>query len=141
MQLTPYLFFNGRCEEAAKFYQQVLGAEVTMMMRFKESPEAGQPGSIPEGSEDKIMHMAMRIGENTLMASDGCCAGQTSFQGMSLSLEMADEALAERSFAALAEDGQVQMPMSSTFFARRFGIVADRFGVSWMIHVPAPAPA
>ena len=135
MQVQPYLFFDGRCEEAVEFYRRTLGAEVIMLLRFKDSPEPPQPGMVPPGAEDKVMHMAMRIGETTVMASDGRCMGKPSFQGFSLSLTVPSEAEAERLFAALGEGGQVQMPLAKTFFSPRFGMVADRFGVSWMILV------
>jgi len=133
MQVQPYLFFDGRCEEALEFYRKALGAEVTMIMRFKDSPEPPKPGMVPPGSENKIMHSSFRVGNNTVMASDGRCMGQPTFQGFSLSLIVASEAEVERLFGALGEGGQVQMPLSQTFFAKRFGVVADRFGVSWMI--------
>ena len=137
MQVQPYLFFDGRCEEAVEFYRSRLGAEVTMLMRFKDSPEPPQPGMVPHGSENKIMHSSFRIGDTTVMASDGRCLGKPSFQGFSLSLDAPNEAEAERLFAALADGGQVQMPLTKTFFSPRFGMVADRFGVSWMVIVPA----
>jgi PhnB protein len=135
MQVQPYLFFDGRCEEAIEFYRKALGAEVTMLMRFKESPEPPQPGMVPPGSENKIMHANLQIGETTVMASDGHCMGQAKFQGFSLSISAKDEAEADRLFAALADGGQVQMPLSKTFYSPRFGMVADRFGVSWMVIV------
>jgi PhnB protein len=135
MQVQPYLFFDGRCEEAVEFYRRALGAEVTMLMRFKDSPEAPQPGMVPPGSENKVMHSSLRIGDTTVLASDGQCLGQPSFQGFSLSLTVPNDAEAERRFAALADGGQVQMPLAKTFFSPRFGMVADRFGVSWMIYV------
>ena len=137
MQVQPYLFLDGRCEEALEFYCSKLGAEVTVLMRFKESPEPHQPGMIPPGSENKVMHSSFRIGDTTLMASDGRCLGKPSFQGFSLSLTVPNDAEAERLFAALGAGGQVQMPLAKTFFSSRFGMVADRFGVSWMIIVPA----
>lgn len=135
MQLQPYLFFDGRCEEAVEFYKKTLGAEVTMLMRFKDSPEPPQPGMVPPGSANKVMHISFRIGETTVLASDGRCLGKPSFQGVALSLTVPNESEAERRFAALADGGQVQMPMGKTFFSPRFGMVADRFGVSWMIYV------
>jgi len=135
MQVQPYLFFEGRCEEAIDFYRGALGAEVTMLMRFKDSPEPSSPEMCPPGSEDKVLHASFRIGETEVMASDGMCSGQPSFQGVSLSLTVPDEATAERFFAALGDGGQVQMPLAQTFFSPRFGMVADRFGVSWMITV------
>ena len=132
MQVQPYLFFEGRCEEAVEFYRKALGAEITMLMRFKESPD---PGMCAPGSLDKVMHMEFRIGDTTLLASDGRCTGQPNFQGFSLSLTVPNDAEAERLFSSLAEGGQVQMPMAKTFFSSHFGMVADRFGVPWMIYV------
>jgi PhnB protein len=135
MRVEPYLFFDGRCEEAIEFYRKALGAEVTMLMRYKESPEPPPPGMIPPGSENKVMHSNLRIGETMVMASDGNCQGKPSFQGFSLSVTAPNEAEAKRMFAALADGGQVQMPLGKTFFSPCFGMVADRFGVSWMIIV------
>jgi PhnB protein len=132
MQVQPYLSFEGRCEEAVEFYRKALGAEVTMLMRRKDSPD---PGMCQPGTEDKVMHMSFRIGDTTLMASDGRCTGQPNFQGISLSLTAPSDAEAERLFASLADGGQVQMPLTKTFFSSRFGMVADRFGVPWMIVV------
>ena len=133
MYVQPSLFFDGRSEEAVAFYTQTLGAEVMMRMRFQDSPEPPQPGMVPPDSAHKVMQTSFRIGETTVMASDGPCGGQPSFQGFALSLTVPDEA--ERLFAALAAGGQVQMPLTTTFFAPRFGMVADRFGVSWMVTV------
>ena len=135
MLIQPYLFFDGRCEEAIEFYRKTLGAEVATLMRFKDSREPHQPGMVPPGAENKVMHASFRIGETTVMASDGRCLGKPSFQGFSLSLTAPNDAEAERLFAALGEGGQVQMPLSKTFFSSRFGMVADRFGVGWMIIV------
>jgi PhnB protein len=133
MKIEPYLFFDGRCEEAIEFYRKALGAEVTMLMRFKDSPEPAQPGMVPPGSENKVMHANLRIGEMNVMASDGHCAGKPSFQGFSLSLQVKDEAEAKRLFDALADGGQVRAPLGKTFFSPAFGMVADRFGVGWMV--------
>ena len=133
MALTPYLFFAGRCEEALDFYKKTLNAEVEMMMRFKEAPDQPPPGMLPPGSENKVMHACMRIGGAPVKASDGLARGEPKFQGFSLSVNAKDEADADCKFAALAEGGKVQMPLGKTFFARRFGMVADRFGVGWMI--------
>jgi PhnB protein len=130
--VEPYLFFNGRCEEAIEFYKRALGAEVAMLVRFKDSPD---PGMRPPGAEEKIMHASFSIGATTLMASDGRCEGTTKFEGFSLSLRAADEADADRAFNSLADGGQVLMPLKATFFAQRFGMLRDRFGVSWMIVV------
>jgi PhnB protein len=135
MQVQPYLFFDGRCEEAVEFYKQALGAEVTMLMRFKDCPEPQPPGMMPPGSEDKVMHTSFCIGGSTVMASDGQCLGKSSFQGFSLSITASDAAEAERLFKALGDGGQVQMPLAETFFSPRFGMVADRFGVCWMVNV------
>jgi PhnB protein len=135
MPVTPYLFFDGRCEEAIEFYKKALGAEVGMMMRYKESPEPPPPGVVPPGSENKIMHACLRINGAEVMASDGCAQGTPKFEGFSLSLNAKDETQADRMFAALADGGQVRMPLGKTFFAKRFGMLADRFGVGWMILV------
>ena len=135
MNVEPYLFFEGRCEEAIEFYRRALGAEVTALKRFKDSPEPPPPGMVPPGAENKVMHANFRIGDTTVMASDGRCTGKPSFEGFSLSIDAASDAEADRLFAALGDGGQVQMPMSKTFFSSRFGMVADRFGVSWMVIV------
>jgi len=135
MLVQPYLFFDGRCEEAVEFYRKALGAEVTMLMRFKDSPEPPQPGMVPPGSENKVMHMSLKIGDSTVMGSDGRCTGTPTFQGFALSLSVANDAEAERKFAALSEGGKVQMPLTKTFFSSRFGMVADHFGVMWMVLV------
>jgi PhnB protein len=132
MQVQPYLFFDGRCEEAVEFYRAALGAQVEMLMRFKDSPD---PGACPAGSENKVMHASLRIGQTTVMASDGQCNGKMSFQGFALSITANDEAHADKLFAALGNGGNVQMPLAKTFFSPRFGMVTDRFGVSWMILV------
>jgi PhnB protein len=137
MPIEPYLFFEGRCEEALEFYKKALKAEVTMLMRYKDSPEPPPPGMIPPGSENKIMHASMRIGEATVMASDGSCSGKTAFQGVALSMSLKSETEADPIFNALAEGGQVQMPLGKTFWSPRFGMVTDRFGILWMINVAA----
>ena len=135
MLIQPYLFFDGRCEEAINFYKSTLGAEVTRLMRFKESPEPHPPGTMPPGSENKVMHASFQIGETTVMASDGRCQGKPTFQGFALTLTVASVAEADRLFALLSDGGQVQMPLTKTFFSPRFGMLADRFGVSWMLIV------
>src|SRR5438067_13940666 len=129
--IQPYLFFNGRCEEAAEFYRTALGAEVLMLMRHKESPEPHP--ALPPGSEEKIMHASFRIGETTIMASDGMCEGEPGFDGFSLSLTVPDETAANRAFTALAEGGEVRMPLQKTFWSPCFGMLADKFGVGWMV--------
>ncbi len=133
MPVQPYLFFEGRCEEALTFYRTALGAEVTALMRFNESPEPMPEGMCPPGSETKVMHASFRIGESTLFASDGRAQGQPVFQGFALSITAPSDAEAQRLFAALSDGGQVQMPLGKTFYASSFGMVADRFGVSWMV--------
>ncbi|MBD0274870.1 MAG: VOC family protein [Acetobacteraceae bacterium] len=137
MKVQPYLFFEGRCEEAIEFYRGALGAEVTALMRFRDSPDPPPPGMVPAGAEGKVMHAEFRIGDAAVMASDCRCSGQARFGGVSLSLSVPDEATADRFFAALAEGGQVQMPLGKTFFSPCFGMVADRLGVSWMLIVAA----
>jgi PhnB protein len=135
MLIQPYLFFDGRCEEAVNFYKTALGADVQMVMRYKDCPDKPPPGTFPPGSDDKVMHAAMRIGETTVMASDGHCTGNTNFQGFGLSVTAANVAEADKMFAALSDGGKVQMPQGKTFFSPRFGMVADRFGVLWMVIV------
>jgi PhnB protein len=133
MKVQSYLSFNGRCEEALEFYREAVGAEVLMLMRFKDMPGPRPPEMT--APPDKVMHSSFRIGETELMASDGRCAGDVNFQGFSLSLNAADEAEAKKLFAALGDGGQVQMPLSHTFFSPCFGMVTDRFGISWMVIV------
>ncbi len=134
--IQPYLFFSGRCKEALEFYCATLGAELLMLMNYKESPDPLPPEMLSPGWEDKVMHASFRIGESILMASDGC-DNKSGFDGFSLSLTVADEAEANRVFRALAEGGEVRMPISKTFWSPCFGMVADRFGMGWMITVPA----
>ncbi|HAO31818.1 MAG TPA: VOC family protein [Candidatus Competibacter sp.] len=133
MNVLTYLFFEGCCEEAIEFYRRVLDAKVDTLMRYRESPD---PEMITPGSENQIMHAELRIGGTLLMVSDGRCSQQSNFQGFALSLSPADAAEADRLFNALGEGGQVQMPLEKTFWSPCFGMVADRFGVSWMINVP-----
>jgi PhnB protein len=130
MKVETYLFFNGRCEEALEFYQKALGAKIVNKMRFSDSPDKSQcaPGTL-----DKIMHATFSIGETQLMASDGRCEGQPKFEGMSLTIGVKSPEEAEKLFKAIGEGGQVQVPMMETFFATRWGMVADKFGVSWMV--------
>ncbi len=132
--IQPYLFFGGRCEEALEFYRSALGAQVDLIMRFKDSPDPTPPGMLPAGFENKVMHASFRVGENSLMASDGCEEG-LSFSGFSLSIAVATEAEADHFFAALSDGGQVQMPLTKTFWSPRFGMLTDRFGIGWMINV------
>lgn len=143
MKVEPYLFFEGRCEEALTFYRKALGAEVTMLMRYKDNPEPAAGGgcsadgaSGPGPQPDMVMHASFNVGDTQVMASDGMGSGKPSFQGISLSLAPETETEAKRLFDALADGGQVQMPLGKTFFSPAFGMVADRFGVSWMVVVP-----
>lgn len=137
MQIQPYLFFDGKCEEALEFYRRNLGAEVTALLRWKDSPA---PDMSSPGSPDAVMHARFRIGGSEVMASDGRCGGSPEFQGFALSLTVADKAEADRMFAALSDGGQVQMPLSETFFSPSFGMIADRYGVTWMVYVPGEMP-
>jgi PhnB protein len=136
--VQPYLSFEGRCEEAIEFYKQALGAQVNMVLRFKESPEPPPPGCVPAGCENKIMHAQLQIGETVVMMADGRCSGKIDFQGFSLALAVQSEAEADKHFAALADGGKIQMPLAKTFFSPRFGMVTDRFGVGWMVIVRRP---
>jgi PhnB protein len=138
MTIQPYLFFDGRTEEAINFYRETVGAEVQMLMRFKDNPEKGQnPGCDPgPAAADKVMHASFKIGDSVVMASDGQCSGKPNFQGFGLALNAKDEAEAKRFFTGLGEGGQVQAPLSKTFFSPAFGMVTDRFGIMWMVIVP-----
>jgi len=137
--IEPYLFFNGNCDQAIEFYRKALGAEVQMIMRYKESPEPPPPGMVPPGWENKVMHASLRVGRTVLMASDGCSPEKSAFLGFSLSLSVPTQKDAERVFAALAEGGQVRMPLAKTFWSPCFGMVQDRFGVGWMLSVEQAA--
>jgi PhnB protein len=134
MIIQPYLFFEGRCEEAIDFYRRTLGAEPQMLMRYKDCPDP-QPGMIQPGTENKVMHASLKIGDTVVMASDGHCSGNAPFQGFGLSITAKTEAEADRFFNALADGGQVRMPLAKTFFSPRFGMTTDKFGVLWMILV------
>jgi len=131
MQAQPYLMFEGRTEEALAFYKSALGAEIEAVMRYGDTPETSEHA--PPGSKGKVMHSAFKIGDSMLMASDGQCSGKTNFQGISLALTVRNDSEAEQKFSALADGGQIQMPLTKAFFASSFGLVADRFGVNWMV--------
>jgi PhnB protein len=133
--VQPYVFFNGRCEEAVEFYKKALGAEVMMMMRYKESPEAPPPGMVPPGFENKIMHTSFRVGQTVVMASDGCSTDKSSFDGFRLSISVSTVEEVDRIFNALAVGGEIQMPVNKTFWSPRFGMVTDKFGLGWMVGV------
>jgi PhnB protein len=129
MRVEPYLYFNGRCEEAIAFYQRAVGAEVVRLVRFKDNP--GLPA--PPGADDKVMHARLRFGETIVFASDGQGEGKPAFQGFSLTLSATSDAEAERLFAALTDGGHVQLPLMSTPFASRFGMGSDPFGILWTV--------
>jgi len=134
MATQPYLFFEGRTEEALGFYAKALGAQTQMLMRYEEAP--GGAAKCPDGTTlpgDKVMHAAATIGGTLLMASDRFCSGKPSFEGFSLSFEAKDEADAKMRFDALADGGKVCQALAETFFAKAFGMVVDKFGVHWMI--------
>ena len=135
MIVEPYLFFEGRCEEAMTFYTKAVGAKVEALMRYKESPEPPPPGMVPPGSENKVMHALFRIGDSAIMCSDGGCSGKQTYGGFSLTLTVANEAEAKERFAALSEGGSVTMPLGKTFFSPSFGMLTDKFGVGWMVIV------
>jgi PhnB protein len=133
VNIQPYLNFDGRTEEAVEFYKEAVGAEVQMMMRFADSPEPVDPKMVPPGNENKIMHAAFKIGDSVIMGADCACRGAAKFQGISLTLSAASDDEAKRLFDALADGGTVQQPLIKTFFASSWGVLLDRFGVSWMI--------
>lgn len=135
MLVEPYLFFEGRCEEAMAFYTKAVGAKVEALMRYRESPEPPPPDMVPPGSQNKVMHALFRIGDSAVMGSDGNCSGKQTFSGFSLTLTVANEAEAREKFAALSEGGTVTMPLDKTFFSPSFGMLTDKFGVGWMVLV------
>jgi len=135
MNIQPYLSFEGRATEAIDFYKNALGAKVDVIMHFKDAPAEMKAQMSPQ-SMDKVMHAALKIGDTQVLASDGRCTGKPAFSGISLTLNAANNAEAEKLFSALGSGGQVTMPMAETFFAHRFGMVADKFGVNWMVIAP-----
>lgn len=136
MKVEPYLFFNGRCDEAIAFYKKAVGAEVSFLVRYKDSPEPPQPGhSLPPNWGEKVMHSNLVIGETMVMASDGDSSSKANFNGFQLSLAASDEAEARRVFASLSEGGQVRVPLIKTFFSPAFGMLEDKFGIGWMVMV------
>lgn len=138
--VQPYLFFGGRCEEALEFYRTALGAQIDMIIHYKDSPEPHPPGMLPPGFENKVMHASFSVSGSSLMASDGCEAAGPNFAGFSLSLAVATEAEADSAFNALADGGTVQMPLAKTFWSPRFGMLTDRFGLGWMVSVAPTEP-
>jgi PhnB protein len=141
MQVQAYLNFDGRCEEALEFYKKALGAEVQMLMRFNQSPEPAPPGMMPPNTGNKIMHSSFRIGDTVVNASDCHCKGHAAFQGISLALTVDSDSQCDRAFNALGDGGKINQPLSKTFFSSRFGVVTDRFGVTWMVLVAPPQPS
>jgi len=133
MNVQPYVFFDGKCEEALEFYKGAIGAKVEMLMRFSECPDKSQPGSIPAGAENKVMHASFKVGDTQILASDGHSTGKPTFQAFGLTLNAASDAEADKLFNAVGKGGQVQVPLGKTFFASKFGMVTDRFGVLWMV--------
>jgi len=137
MSIQSYLFFEGRCDEALQFYKGAIGADVQMLMRYKEAPNFPPPESVPSGTENKVMHATFRVGDTLVMASDGHCGGKANFEGFALALQLPAVAEVDRAFAALGDGGKVDMPLDKTFWSPRFGMLTDRFGVRWMISVAA----
>ena len=135
MQAQPYLFFEGRADEALAFYCKAFGTQPSALMRYKDAPEPPPPGMLPPGNENKVMHASLRVGGTELMLSDGGCSGKPAFAGFSLAVDAQDEAAARRYFDALADGGQVTMPLGATFWSPLFGMLTDRFGVGWMLMV------
>ena len=132
MQVQPYLFFDGRADEAIEFYKKSLGAKVDMLMRWKDSPDKSM---CSPGNENKVMHASLTIGEARVMASDGRNTGNPKFDGFALSVNAKDDADADRLFNGLSTGGKVVMPLGKTFFSPRFGMTQDKFGVNWMVLV------
>jgi PhnB protein len=132
MQVQPYLFFDGRCEEAIEFYKKTIGAQIEMLMRWKDNPDKSV---CTPANENKVMHATVKVGDATLLASDGRCENKPDFKGFALTISAKTEAEADKIFDGLANGGQVQMPMTKTFFSPKFGMCADKFGVGWMVLV------
>ena len=130
MLIRPYLFFDGRCDEAIAFYKKAVGAEVAMLMRWKDAPDKSM---CTPSNENKVMHSCIKIGDSNVMASDGRNTGNPKFEGFALSLDAKTDDEAQTRFKALSDGGEVVMPMGPTFFASSFGMVRDRFGVHWMV--------
>lgn len=135
MTVEPYLFFEGRCEEALRFYEKALGAKIGMVMKYKDSPDKPPEGMLPPNSGEKVMHSEMQVGESRVFCSDGGCTGKSTSGDFSLSLCVKTTEEVDKLFNALADGGQVTMPPVQTFFSPRFGMVQDKFGVNWMVLV------
>jgi PhnB protein len=134
-KIEPYIFYEGRAEEAIEFYKQALGAQVEMIMRYSESPDPPPPEMVKPGSENKIMHSSITVDGQRIMISDGGCSGESKIGGFSISLSVSTEADAKRYFEGLSQGGQVHLPLTQTFFSRLFGMVQDKFGVGWMVNL------
>jgi PhnB protein len=130
MQLNPYLFFNGNCADAFKFYEKCLGGKIVTMMTHEGTPAAEQ---VPANWREKIIHARLTVGDQVLMGSDAPPDRYAPMKGFGVSFAVDSPADAERIFKALSEKGAVGMPMQQTFFAVRFGMVLDQFGTPWMI--------
>lgn len=137
MLMQPYVFFDGRCEEAIDFYKKAIGAKSEMVMRWKDCPDKS---AVTPQNENKVMHACVQIGDAKLLASDGRCEGKPDFKGFALTLSAKTDAEADKLFGALSEGGQVQMPLTKTFFSPKFGMCADKFGVGWMVLVESAPP-
>jgi len=135
--IQPYLFFSGRCEEAIEFYKSAIGAEVTMLLRFSESPDPPPEGMLEPGFENKVMHASLSIGGAPIMMSDGCDSNG-GFQGFRIALSLPTEEEAKQAFSALVEGGKVDMPLDKTFWSPCFGMLTDKFGLEWMVSVVDP---
>jgi PhnB protein len=131
--VQPYVFFDGKCDEAIKFYSSAIGAQTQMLMRYKDCPDPQAKAGCKPGTEDKVMHANVKIRDTEVLMADGHCGGNPKFEGFGLALQAKDNEDAEKLFAALSEGGKPLMPMSETFFAHRFGMVTDKFGVMWMV--------
>jgi PhnB protein len=132
MEIQPYLYFDGRCEEAIAFYSSALDATELFKMRFKDAPDPATPPHMA----DKIMHATLAIGSTHVLMSDGRCGGEkVSYSGFSLSVTAADLASGEKYFNALAQGGRIDMPFQKTFWTEGFGMLVDKFGVPWMVNV------
>jgi PhnB protein len=136
MKVQAYISYRGRCEEALKFYKKSLGAEITGLMRWKESPDATMKA--PPGFDEKVMNASLRIGDTLLMADDSPGEAPSEYKGLTLAIEVADDAEAQRVFTALVEGGKVTMALTKTFWTSSFGMLTDQFGVPWMVNVAAP---
>ncbi len=135
-KVQSYLFFEGRCEEALKFYEQAVGAKIGAVMKYKDSPDPDTAKYVPAANLDKVMHSFFMIGNTEIMASDGYAKGQPKFEGFALSIFGKDEAEVKKLFEALGAGGKVTQPIIKTFFSPAFGMVTDKFGVQWMVLVP-----